>query len=120
MPVLLFRLNGVPDDEANEIRELLRTEQIDFYETAAGRWGISLAAIWLQDHSPHEVRARQLIDDYQTQRQQTARTDYLQRRQEGIHETFLARLQAKPLQLLAYLAAILLILYLTLMPFLSL
>ena len=33
MPILLFRLNGVPDDEAEDIRALLHDNAIDYYET---------------------------------------------------------------------------------------
>ena len=33
MRVLLFKLNGVPEDEADEVRALLADHGIDFYET---------------------------------------------------------------------------------------
>lgn len=51
MSKLLFKLRGVPDDEADEIRALLAEKQIEYYETSAGNWGISLPALWLQDDS---------------------------------------------------------------------
>lgn len=118
MPILLFRLNTVPADEAHEIRALLDSHHIDYYETDAGRWGISLAAIWLRDDSQLE-RARRLIDDYQQQRSEQARATYAELSRNGQQETFLQRLAARPAQLLLYLLAILVILYLTLMPFLD-
>jgi hypothetical protein len=39
MAKILFRLNGVSDEEANDVRELLANHAIDFYETSAGNWG---------------------------------------------------------------------------------
>ena len=64
MAVLLFPLRNVPDDEAEEVRALLGTHGIDFYETPASAFGISAGAIWLRDEAQLQV-ARQLIDDYQ-------------------------------------------------------
>lgn len=116
MAVLLFRLNGVPEDEAQDIRALLDENHIDYYETDSGRWGISLAAIWLRDESRLQ-RARELIDAYQQRRFALARTAYEEKKAAGELETMLGRAMRDPLRFLLYLAAILLILYLTLMPF---
>ena len=49
MPSLLFKLKDVPDDEAEEVRQLLAAEDIEFYETEAGSFGLSFAAIWITD-----------------------------------------------------------------------
>ena len=49
MPELLFKLRNVPDDEAEEVRQLLNDHEINFYETRAGGWGISMPGIWLPD-----------------------------------------------------------------------
>lgn len=119
MPILLFRLNGVPEDEADEVRALLDAHHIDFYETQAGRWGISVVAIWLRDEDDHrEEEARRLIDDYQERRSQSARADYAARRESGQAETLAERFRREPLRLLVYAAIILAILYFTLVPFL--
>lgn len=119
MPILLFRLNNVPEDEAEEVRALLDAHHIDFYETQAGRWGISVAAIWLRDDDAHhEEEARRLIDDYQEQRSRQARADYAARQERGHGETLVDRFLRDPLRLLAYAAIILVILYFTLAPFL--
>lgn len=119
MPILLFRLNGVPEDEADEVRALLDAHHIDFYETQAGRWGISVAAIWLRDEDDHrEEEVRRLIDDYQERRSQSARADYAARRESGQAETLAERFRREPLRLLVYAAIILAILYFTLVPFL--
>ena len=49
MRELLFHLRGVTDDEADDVRELLREAGIEFYETQAGRWNLSVPALWLSD-----------------------------------------------------------------------
>jgi len=51
MAVQLFKLKGVPEDEAEDIRNLLTNHYIDHYETPAGNWGISMPAIWLNKES---------------------------------------------------------------------
>lgn len=119
MAVLLFKLNGVPEDEAGEVRALLAEHAIDVYETEAGRWGISLAAIWLRDES-QLVQARALIDEYQQQRFLRAREEYERKKAAGELETWLGRALQHPLRFVVYLLAILLVLYLSLMPFLML
>lgn len=118
MPILLFRLNSVPADEAHEVRAILDSHHIDYYETDAGRWGISLAAIWLRDNDERLEEAQQLIEQYQQRRSQQARAAYAALTRSGRQETFLQRMLARPLQLLLYLVAILAILYLSLIPFL--
>ena len=116
MPHLLFKLNGVPDDEAEEIRAVLDEHHIDYYETNAGRFGISLAAIWLRGDEELE-RARELINDYQQQRYQQARETYEQQQRDGTAETFLQKALHSPLKTLIFLAAILAVLYFSIMPF---
>ena len=118
MPVLLFRLQGVPDEEANEVRDLLVQHDIGFYETSAGRWGISLAAIWLENDSQDPI-AKQLIADYQQERQRTERAKHDELRRTGHVETFAARMRQEPLRFVFYLAIILLILYFSISPFLN-
>ena len=74
MPILLFNLNGVPDDEAEEIRALLNSNGIDFYETPAGNWAASVPALWLNDESQRS-QATLLIDQYQRERVIRARAE---------------------------------------------
>lgn len=118
MPILLFKLNGVPEDEAEDIRALLDENRIDYYETDAGRWGISLAAIWLRDDRQLQG-ARDLINVYQQQRFVHAREVYEAKKAAGEVETLLDRALADPLRFMLYLLAILLILYLSIMPFIG-
>lgn len=119
MPHLLYKLNGVPDDEAAEIRALLDAQHIDYYETDAGRFGISLAAIWLRDDGEPE-RAAALLATYQQQRYQQARDNYEQQLRDGTAESQLQRLWRQPLRTLLLLLAILAVLYLSIIPFLML
>lgn len=120
MPTLLFRLNNVPEDEAEEVRELLAEYHIRFYETSAGRWGISLAAIWIRDEDEDQlVRAREAIERYQQAREERARADYEASRRAGEHETLASRLIDSPLRSVLYLAGILSVLFFTLMPFVN-
>ncbi|GAB3484073.1 DUF6164 family protein [Marinomonas epiphytica] len=72
MATLVFRLKFVPDDEADEIRQLLAEHDIAFYETSAGRWQISMAGIWVKDKQ-QALLARQLINEDQQQRAQSHR-----------------------------------------------
>ncbi len=67
MATLVFRLKYVPDDEADDIRQLLSDHDIAFYETSAGRWQVSLAGIWVKDKEQAR-QARALIHDDQQQR----------------------------------------------------
>ncbi len=112
MAILLFSLRQVPDDEAADVREVLEENQIDFYETHAGSWGISMPAIWLRDEKQHE-RARQLIDDYQEQRRIFIQQEYAQLKQTGEANSFFKNLWHYPAQTILFIAAIVLVLYLS-------
>lgn len=117
MAKLLYKLNGVPEDEAEEIRARLEEARIEFYETSAGRWGISVAAIWIRDNEQYP-RAKALLDDYQAERFRQARSTYQQQLADGTADTFWARLQREPLRVLFYLLAVAAIVYLMVVPFL--
>ncbi|WP_428353771.1 DUF6164 family protein [Methyloprofundus sp.] len=112
MALLLFSLRHVPDDEADDIRDLLAENTIDFYETNAGNWGISMPAIWLRDAQQHE-QARLLIDDYQEQRRIFMQTEYDRLKQSGEAPTFFKNLWHYPAQTILFIAAIVLVLYLS-------
>lgn len=118
MSVLLFRLNNVPDDEAQNVRELLSKNDIDYYETSAGNWGLSTAAIWLKD-AAHLKRARSLIEEYQKQRTAEMRDEYARLKKEGKAETVLDRIKEHPIRFLLFIAIIVLILYGSTKPFLD-
>jgi len=115
---LLFKLRDVPLDEAQDVRELLTENDLDFYETHAGNWGIAMAAIWLKDESQYP-QAMQLINEYQLQRSQEFHADYAELKSRGHTPTLLSNILENPLRFAAYAFSIAVILYITVMPFLN-
>ena len=118
MPVMLFKLRNVPDDEAVEIRELLSSYNIEYYETPAGRWRISMEAIWIKDDTQYD-NAKRLLDEYQQQRSDRARQEYRELKDQGQVETFVHRFLRRPIQTFFSFLVILLILYFVTMPFIK-
>jgi hypothetical protein len=112
MAVLIFRLNGVSDEEAQDIRDLLTDNALDNYETSAGRWGISVAGLWLVNDGD-KARARELIDAYQRERQRY----FDELRTETPPETFSERFRQAPLNVIFYGLLAVTVLFLTLSPF---
>ncbi len=119
MPLQLFNLRGVPDDEAEDIRQLLDKHQIEFYETSSGNWGVSLPAIWLSDESGRFDEAHTLINDYQIERTERARAAYQQLNSEGKQRNIFSIIGERPLQFVIYLMVIALIMFVSLSPMLS-
>ncbi len=118
MAKLLFKLNQVPDDEANEIRDLLNQAEVSFYETSSGRWGLSFAAIWLDDEKQFE-QAKNLLDEYQLQRSQTNQQNYQSLKQQG-SLSFWRMFSHSPIKTIAVLLFVGILLYLTINPFFNL
>jgi len=119
MALLLFRLRGVPDDEAEDVRTLLEENDIEYYETHSGSWGVSLPAIWLRED--HEAaRAHQLITRYQQERGERVRADFRQSVEQGGEDSFIRRVANHPIRFMLVLIALLVILYITLWPFIRL
>lgn len=110
MSILFFSLRGVPEDEADDVRELLTANDIDFYETSAGNWGISMPAIWLYRVADVE-KVRPLFDEYQQQRAIAQRALYQQLKQQGQTEGFLRHNLKKPLHFALYSGVIVLTVY---------
>ena len=119
MSVQLLKLRGVPDEEADEVRALLDRHGIDYYETPAGRWGISMPALWLREDDQLSC-ARALIGQYHTDRFKRAREDYARRSSEGQIPTLGEAIRHDPVRCVLYVAIIALVLYLSIMPFLNL
>ena len=119
MANIFFRLRNVPDDEADEVRQLLDDHSIPWYETSAGRWGISFPAIWLSDDRDQQ-RARQLLDAYQAERVQTQRKEVSERLQRGEQLTILSQFLQRPLRTILAVVVILVVVYFSVTPFLSL
>jgi hypothetical protein len=117
MSKLLFRLRNVPDDEAQDVCDLLEQNEIAYFETSAGNWGISLPAIWLHDAQQFE-RARELIDDYQQQRALRLRREYQLSKERGEAKTIWQSMADKPMQFFACALVIAVVLYFSIQVFL--
>lgn len=119
MPHHLMNLRHVPDDEADEIRDLFDRNDVHYYETPPSRWGISMGGFWVHDDDEAE-RARALLNDYQRERQHLQRQRYQEDLQRGEVGGIWHRLRRKPVTTFAAVLAIAVIAFLSLMPFVRL
>jgi len=118
MAVKLFTLRNVLEDEAEEIRALLEQNSIDFYETPAGNWGMSLPAIWLNDEALFD-KATLLIDEYQKARSIRVRAEFDALKKAGKHKTLVDGFKENPVRLIAYLFVILVLIYISTIPYID-
>ena len=116
MAKLLFKLNSVPDDEADDIRELLDENSIEFYETTPGLLGLSFAAIWLNNETQFN-QAAQLINEYQAARYQAASESFQTRVAEGTQPTLWQAIKQRPIIFTLVGLFIATVLYLSVSPF---
>jgi hypothetical protein len=116
MAKLLMNLRNVPDDEADDVRAMLETEKIPFYETRPSMWGVSAGGIWIAEDADF-ADARRAMDVYQQQRATRARAEYAAARQAGTADTFISLLRADPARVLMSLLGILFALGLVTIPF---
>jgi hypothetical protein len=114
----LLKLRHVPDDELNEIRALLEANEIDFYETSAGNWGISMPALWLV-HDEQYPQARHLLDEYSEERYRRARSEYEALKQAGKARTFMDIARENPLRFILYMAIVVVLAYFSIAPFIA-
>ena len=112
MSKLLFRLNGVSDDEANDVRAILDQHELPYYETSAGRWGLSVAAIWLKDDDRLQ-EAKEYLALYQQQRAEQFHNA------PPSYPSIWQRIRQAPLYFLLLIIAILAVLYLSTIPFIA-
>lgn len=112
-------MRDVPDDEAEEVRVLLKENNIEFFETFAGNWGISMPAIWVKNHNEFEL-ARKLLDDYQTLRSQKVRHDYQMKIDNGEARGSLQTFLDRPFQFLAYWLLIAIVVFISIYYFFNL
>lgn len=113
MAKLFLNLRNVPADEADEVREMLRTQAIDFYETPPSSWGVSAGGLWIEN-ADELARAKALMADYQARRRDAARAEQASAEREGRAETFGSLLRERPMYVVGMLAAMLFIIGLTL------
>ena len=118
MAKLLFKMRYVPEDEAQEVRELLEANDIEYFETFAGSWGISMPALWLQDNTKFAV-ARELLDHYQAERAVRMKAEYELRRSRGETRTLWRSFIESPLQFVVYTSLIVAVLFFSLRFFLN-
>jgi len=119
MPELLFRLNGVSDEEADEVRALLDDHSIEYYETTAGRWGVSMPAIWLPDEQEPE-EAKKLLENYQAERSERVRAELNEMISNGTQPTVWTKFWSQPFKFVLAVVALAFVVGLTVYPFLSL
>lgn len=117
MAKLLLNLRNVPDDEADEVRDLLAAHAIDFYETKPSLWGVSAGGIWLADPGQLD-EAMQRLADYQRERSANARAEREAAVREGRAPSTWVNLRANPRQAIVAVVGIALMLAIATLPFL--
>lgn len=118
MSKLLFKMRYVPEDEAQEVRELLEENDIEYFETSAGNWGISVPAIWAS-RDEQFAKARELIDDYQLKRRARIREEFEMSKQRGEARTMWHSFMEEPFRFTLYIGLITIVLFFSLRFFLS-
>lgn len=118
MAKCIFRLRGVPEDESDEVRELLDGAGLEYYETPAGNWGISSPGLWVRDPAQAE-RARLLIDEYQAARARRERERYAALKARGEQPRLRDALRRQPLRVLGLLLFAAVIAYFSVAPFIA-
>jgi hypothetical protein len=119
MATLLIKLRHTPPDELEEIHALMEAHEIDVYETSGGNWGSSLPALWLsQDEQLAEARV--LLKQYEEERFTRIRSEYETLKEEGKARTVLDMARENPVRYVAYLVMIAALVYISVVPFLSL
>ena len=119
MGALLLRLKNVPEDEYQEVCDLLDAHDLAYYETNAGFWGVGMAAIWLYD-ADQLAKAHDLLNEYMRSRQMKMQADYEKALSNGEVRTLRSTFSQQPVTFTLYLLAIIGILALSVLPFLGL
>lgn len=95
MAIRLFSLQDVPNDEAEEITELLHENGISIYETPSGNWGASMSAIWLKDVE-QLGKAKALLKAYHNERQARMHNEYNSRKQQHEDQNLIGKIRKNP------------------------
>lgn len=115
MSKLLLNLRNVPDDEADDVREMLEARAIAFHETKPSIWGITTGGIWVTKDTDF-ASAKLAMTDYQQQRGARARDEYAAAKRDGTAETFASVVRAEPARVALLVLAILFVLGLMALP----
>ncbi len=110
MPVRLMALRDVPHDELEGITALLDAAGIAHYETPPGLFGLSPAALWIED-TALEAEARGLLEDFQRRRAETARAAWVSAREAGEVPGLWGALRQRPWHALGLLILVLGVLF---------
>ena len=119
MSVKLYNLRDVPEDEVDEMRELLHEQHFDFYETPGGAWGISAPAFWLKEES-ELARAKAAIQEYQVERSVRMKAEFARDQAEGKTRTMWDLVLERPVMVVIYIALIFFFAYISISPFVNL
>jgi hypothetical protein len=112
-------MRDVPDDEAEEVRDLLKAHSIEYFETFAGNWGISMPAIWIQNPDQF-AQARELLDNYENSRAEKVRDGYGEKLAQGEAKSSLQLFLDRPFQFLAYWILIVIVVFISIYYFFNL
>lgn len=93
------------------MRNLLTSHHIDYYETSAGNWGVSMPALWVRDENQFQ-EAKELLDNYQQARSVRVREEYTRLKREGKNKTLVDSIREHPIFFIAYILIVLILLYL--------
>jgi len=115
MAKLLFRLRNVPEEEAAAVRKMLDEHRVEYYETDAGNWGVSMPAIWINDDSRY-AEYKILLENWQQEYTAIARSNYQQRKADGLEPSLSDRIKSRPVPSLLAIAFSIFIIYLMLGP----
>jgi len=115
----LVKLRYVTDDEIAELHALFAEHDIEVYETTAGSFGISMPAIWLKNDS-QLVYAKQVLKEYEQERYTRVKAEYEELKATGQQRTVWDMIRENPLRYILYVGCIIGLLYISLVPFLSL
>jgi len=116
MPVLLFKSQGAPEDEVEDIRQLLVENSIPFYETQEGRWKLGVAGMWLAD-GEYLKQAQSIIEEYQRQRYDSFDEARLSLEQNGFLTGIFMQFREKPLQFTLSILSVIIVLGISILPF---
>jgi len=112
MAIIIFKLRFVPEDEAQDVRELLMENSIEYYETSAGVFGISMPALWLTDES-QKNETEKLINEYQKKRQTKAQNEYAAQKANGTNRTILDMYKENPVRFFTIIFCIAILMYIS-------
>lgn len=119
MPRLLLNLRNVPEDESEEVLELMERHRIECYQTPPGPLGITAGGIWLKERDDFP-RARELMDEYQAERARRVRAEYEEAAREGRVETLWTVIRRRPVRTLVFIGVAIFILMIFFAPMVAL